>query len=123
MIVVTKFFLKSEFKPVKNKIGLIDVFEGVKRIEKDLAINIKAPVKFPNLRFFKVRVGKLVKARMIVFLKIGSNKFVPIVLRLKKDKVFGMNMSMNNKVLVDLINVNFEKIIEDLKNGDFELFD
>lgn len=123
MIVVTKFFLKSEFKPVKNKIGLIDVFEGVKRIEKDLAITIKAPVKFPNLRFFKVRVGKLVKARMIVFLKIGSNKFVPIVLRLKKDKVFGMNMSMNNKVLVDLINVNFEKIIEDLKNGDFEEFD
>ncbi len=123
MIVLTKFFLKSELKTLKNKVGLSDVFEGVKRIDKDLGISIKVSCNFQNLRFFKVRVGKLVKARMIVFLRIDSSKYVPIVLRLKKDKVFGMNMSMNNKVLADLLKANFEKIIEDLEKGDFEEFD
>jgi hypothetical protein len=31
-----------------------------------------------------------------------------------------MNMAMNNKIVVSQINKNLNKIIDDIKNGDFE---
>jgi hypothetical protein len=123
MIVITKFFLRSELKPLKNQLNLKDVFEGAKRIDKNLGISIKNPVKFSNLRFFKIRLGRSVKERMIVFLYVGKGKIVPLLLRLKKDKEFGVNMSMNNKKIIELLRINFENVIKDLENGDFEEFD
>jgi hypothetical protein len=57
---------------------------------------------------------------MIVFLISANQKIVPILVRKKKDKIFGMNMAMNNKIVVSQINKNLNKIIDDIKNGDFE---
>ena len=52
----------------------------------------------------------------------GSNKIVPLLIRLKKDKKIGMNMSSNNSAVVSCIDRNLKRVIKDIEGGAFETF-
>lgn len=123
MIVISNFIVKSELKPLAKHFSLEDILDGARKVKKNLGILIKNPVAKSNIRFFKVRIGGLVKGRMIVFITLENEKIIPVLIRLKKDKLFGMNMAMNNKKLVEQLNINFENIIKDIEKGDFEEFE
>lgn len=60
---------------------------------------------------------------MIAFVVIGSHKVVPLLIRLKKDKKMGMNMSAQNPHVIVQIEKNLDHVLEDMKNGDFKEFD
>ncbi len=45
---------------------------------------------------------------------------VPVLIRPKKDKKLGMIMAANNPVVVEQVNNNLAKVLEDLENGRFK---
>jgi len=123
MLILTKYIAKKEYKPLNKHLNIDDLLDGAKRVIKGLAVETKPPRDIPNFRFFKVRIGKRNSVRMIVFLVTTNQKIVPVLIRLKKDKIFGMNMAMNNPYVVQQINKNLDRILDDLKNNDYQSFD
>lgn len=123
MLILTQYIAKHEFKPLSRFLNLDDLLVGAKKIIKGLAIETKAPRSLPGFRFFKVRIGKKNGARMIVFIVTRNNKVVPVLIRLKKDKIFGVNMAMNNPQVVGEINKNLDSILDDMKSKAYQEFD
>ena len=122
MLLLTKYIAKHELAPLSRFIGLEDVLDGAEKALKGLATQVKAPSNARGFRFFKIRIGKRDGARMIVFLVTESQKVVPVLIRLKKDKVFGMNMAMNNQKVVDQLTKNVYKILNDIEAEEYEEF-
>lgn len=122
MLLLTKYIAKHELEPLSRFIGLEDVLDGAEKALKGLATEVKAPSNSRGFRFFKVRIGKRDGARMIVFLVTEGQKVVPVLIRLKKDKIFGMNMSMNNEKVVDQLTKNVYRILDDIEKKEYEEF-
>ncbi|MFA4815168.1 MAG: hypothetical protein WC924_03935 [Candidatus Gracilibacteria bacterium] len=59
---------------------------------------------------------------MIVFLVTETQKVVPVLIRLKKDKIFGMNMAMNNEKVLDQLTKNVYRILDDIEAEEYEEF-
>lgn len=122
MLLLTKYIAKHELAPLSRFVNLQDVLDGAEKALKGLATEVKAPQNARSFRFFKVRIGKRDGARMIVFLVTEKQKVVPVLIRLKKDKVFGVNMSMNNEKVVDQLTKNIYRILEDIESDEYEEF-
>jgi len=90
---------------------------------KEICIDLKgAPLA--GTKLVKVYMtGVSSAARMIVLLYFKKEYYVPIVIRLKKDKLIGSNLSKNNQNLQILLAKNLELIMEDLKKVDPKVYD
>ena len=121
MLILTATIAKHELKPLLGTLDLDDVLDGARKVQKSLAQEVRPPRSSFGNRFFKVRMGKRGCARMIVFMITENKKVVPILIRLKSDKIFGMNMAMNNAVVVDQWK-NLSRVREDIERGRFESF-
>lgn len=119
MLILSKYIVKNELKPLLTHVSLDDIVVGARKVKDGLGIRLQA-LNSPQYRFFKVRIGTMAKARMIVFMLSGSGKIVPVLIRLKKDKKFGMNMAANNPAVVEQVDRNLSHIILDLERGDYE---
>lgn len=122
MLLLTKYIAKHELAPLRRFIDLQDVLDGAEKTLNGLATEVKAPSNARGFRFFKVRIGKRDGARMIVFLVTEGRKVVPVLIRLKKDKVFGMNMAMNNEKVVDQLTKNIYRVLDDIEGEEYEEF-
>lgn len=122
MLVLTQYIATHELKPLSRFIDLRDIIDGAKKVVKGLAIETKSPSGLVGFRFFKVRIGKRNGARMIVFLMTENQKVVPVLIRLKKDKIFGANMAMNNPSVVIQINKNMDRLIQDIETHQYKEF-
>ena len=105
---------------MKGVITLEDVLEGSRKVQKGLGQETKSLLS--NAKFFKVRIGRKGDGRMIVFLVTDTRKIVPILIRRKKDKMFGANMAMNNTHVVAQIRKNLDVVIADIQKGRCEQF-
>lgn len=123
MLILTQYVEKHEFEPLGRFLIIDDILAGAKKALKGLAIEIKSPRNLPGARFFKVRIGKKNSARMIVFVITENHKVVPVLIRLKKDKIFGMNMAMNNPAVVQQIDKNLNNIVHDLEKKQYKEFE
>lgn len=122
MLLLTKYIAKHELAPLSRFVDLEDVLDGAEKALKGLATEVKAPSNARAFRFFKVRIGQRNGARMIVFLVTESQKVVPVLIRLKKDKIFGTNMSANNSEVVSQLNKNMDRIIDNIQKEEYEEF-
>ncbi|MEK7545076.1 MAG: hypothetical protein AAB551_03010 [Patescibacteria group bacterium] len=123
MLIVTDYIFRHELKPLAKYLSLRDISQGASKVLKDLATAVKPPRKLENFRFFKVRIGAKTQGRMIVFATVGNSKIVPVLIRLKKDKIFGMNMSMNNPDVCRQIDANLERVLDDIEKGKCQRFE
>lgn len=119
MLIFPQYIAKHEWKPLRTYFDLEDIVNGARKVLKHLAQEIKPPRKLENFCFFKVRIGKKVHGRMIVFIVANNQKVVPLLIRLKKDKIFGMNMSMNNQEVVKQLNSNLDRVLDDIEKQRF----
>lgn len=119
MLILSDYIVKHELKPLKGQLESDDLLVGAKKVLNGLEKGINFRKGF---KFFKVRIGSKTKGRMIVFVVAGK-KVVPVLVRLKKDKKFGMNMSANNSVVIDQINKNLENVIKNIEEGNFQEFE
>ncbi|MBI5414893.1 hypothetical protein HZA38_05270 [Candidatus Peregrinibacteria bacterium] len=122
MLILTKYTAKHELEPLLRQFTLDDILEGARKVLKNLATPIRNPVKLEGYRFFKVRIGRKAKGRMIVFLVTENKKVVPVLIRLKKDKIFGMNMSLNNPEVVRELRKNIDFILRDIEKKEYQEF-
>ncbi|NIA02110.1 MAG: hypothetical protein GWP15_01885, partial [Nitrospirae bacterium] len=68
---------------------------------------------------------KLVKiysgaGRMIVLVYVKKGYYLPVLVRLKKDKIVGTNLGKGNKDFQELLNKNLNLVEKDLNEGNFE---
>ena len=119
MLILSDYIVKHELKPLRGYFGLEDLQNGAKKVVNGLGQEVSFSKGY---KFFKVRIGGKVKGRMIVFVVAGK-KVVPLLIRLKKDKKMGMNMSANNPDVVRQVDQNLEKVIEDIEQGNFQEFE
>ena len=123
MLILTEYIAKHEFKPLLKHLTLDDILEGGRKVQKNLAQELRPIHSSAGNRFYKVRIGARVHARMIVFMITENRKVVPLLIRLKSDAVFGINMAMNNPAVVDQVEKNFKRVREDIESGRFQGFD
>ena len=123
MLLLSKYIAKHEYKPNQKYFSIDDLIAGAKKITKGLGKKISISKKDRSFHFFKVRIGSKVKGRMIVFFVLENTKVVPLLIRLKKDKKIGMNMSPENPNVVSQINKNLDYVIKDIENDNFEEFE
>ena len=93
MLILSRYIAKHEFKPLQKYFNIDDLLNGARKVLNGLGQEVSALKRKDGYRFFKVRIGGRVKGRMIVFVVSESLKVVPLLIRLKKDKKLGMNMS------------------------------
>ena len=122
MLLLTKYIARHELAPLNRFIDLEDILDGAEKALKGLATEVKAPSNARGFHFFKVRIGRRDGVRMIVFLIIKNQKVVPVLIRLKKDKVFGMNMAINNEKVLDQLTKNIYRIRDDIEAEEYEEF-
>jgi hypothetical protein len=122
MLILTEFIARRELKPLRRYFELEDILDGGRKVLKNLADEVKSPQKLSGVKFYKVRIGRKTQGRMMVIMATDTGKVVPILIRLKKDKIFGMNMAMNNSVIVRQIDQNLERVLDDIQNKRYEEF-
>jgi hypothetical protein len=123
MLILSRYIAKHELKPLQKHFDIEDLIIGAKKIVQGLGQQITLPKQKSTIRFFKIRIGGKTKGRMVAFLISENNKVVPILIRLKKDKKFGMNMSAQNPNVVEQIKKNLEHVFTDIEKKNYEEFE
>lgn len=118
MLILTDSFLKKELKPLKKYYSVYDIKKTVSKIGPN-SINL-SDLGYKNGQLLKLRMVNKIAGRMIVYTFMDDDKIVPIVVRLKKDKIFGENLSLNNKRGKQLIMKMLDSAIRDIKDDNFE---
>jgi hypothetical protein len=116
-LLLTKTFQEREWEPLKSYFKLTELKKAVAKVATSA---IEMPnLGYKNCKLLKLKLTGKAAARMIVFVQVGKDLLIPLVLRLKKDKIMGENLSLNNRAAEDLIEKRIEQALEDLKNQDY----
>lgn len=118
MIIITESFQKRELRHLAEYFSLGDIRAAVARLASS-GIEM-SHAGFHYCKILKVRIGSKPAGRMIVFLQVQQNYFIPVVIRLKKDKIFGENLSPENKRAKALIIENIYRALDDLQRGRYQ---
>ncbi len=117
-LILTESFLKRELKPLKKYYSIEDIKKTTKKISP-------SSIRLSNLGYkggelIKLRITSRAVGRIIVYVFKQKDLVVPIVLRLKKDKIFGENLSLNNKKAKMLILGMMDRIMKDINKGNYQ---
>jgi len=119
-IILCHSILKKEINPLVKYFSKGDIKKYAQKAEKGLGVEIKSS-NIPNTKLVKVYMtGKRGAGRMIVLIYVRKNYYLPIIVRLKKDKIIGMNLSKENQSFQELLNKNLSLVEKDLKEKNFE---
>ncbi|MAG44398.1 hypothetical protein CL633_00735 [bacterium] len=118
MLVITESFLKKELKPLRKYYTVQNIKKSVCKINTS-AIYL-ARLGYRHGKFLKIRMAHKIAGRLIIYVFTNKNIITPIIMRLKKDKIFGENLSLNNKKGKNLILKMLDFSINDIKNGRYK---
>ncbi|MFA6305972.1 MAG: hypothetical protein WC651_04610 [Candidatus Gracilibacteria bacterium] len=119
-IILCHSILKREINPLLEYFSKGDIKKYVEKAERGLATEIKGST-IPNTKIVKVYMtGRGGAGRMIVLIYVKRDYYLPALVRLKKDKIVGMNLSKGNQAFQDLLNKNLSLIVQDLGEGNFD---
>ncbi|MCK5211548.1 hypothetical protein KAJ89_02505 [Candidatus Parcubacteria bacterium] len=96
--------------------------EDIKKTTKKI---LSSSIRLSHLGYkegelIKLRLVSKTAGRIIIYAYKQKELIVPVVLRLKKDKIIGENLSLNNAKAKSLILDMLNKTMNDIKNGDYE---
>ena len=115
MIIFTDSFLQKELKPLKLYYSINDIKKAAQKIHTS-AVSL-ANFGYKDVELYKMRMPSRVSGRLIVFVFVIDERIVPLVVRLKSDKSFGQNLSLNNPKGKALIIDNLRRSFKDIKAG------
>ncbi|MEK9165696.1 MAG: hypothetical protein AAB525_02465 [Patescibacteria group bacterium] len=118
MLILTDSFFKRELKPLGKYFTVADIKKAVLKINKS-AIYF-SDLGYKNGKLLKLRMVNKVAGRLIVYIFTQKDIVAPLVLRLKKDKIFGENLSLNNKRGKALILKMLDLVMNDIKLGHYQ---
>lgn len=119
-ILLCKSILKNEVSPLLKYFSRGDIKKYVNKVKKGLGTEIKGST-IPGTKIVKVYMtGTSTAGRMIVLIYVQKQYYLPVIVRLKKDKIVGRNLSTKNESFQELLEKNLEAVQQDLQNRDFE---
>lgn len=119
-IILCHSILKKEINPLLRYFSKGDIRKYVERAAEGLGIEIRGSA-IPATRLIKISMtGTGGAGRMIVLIYVKKDFYLPTVVRLKKDKIVGTNLSKENQAFQDLLKKNLTLITHDLESGNFE---
>ena len=123
MLRICNSIFKKELKPLLNNFSLEDIVKAARKVQGGLGVSL-GKSDLPNTQSIKFKLtGKGGAARVIylVTLKDGKRDVVYLVMiKLKKDKKFGENLSLKNEVVKREYHKNLDLIIGDIKAKEFK---
>lgn len=122
MILLCDFIKRHELDPLGAYFTLSDLRKACKKAASSLGVMLGSS-KMPGAIFIKVRIGSNVKGRMITLFLTVEGDVIPLLIRLKKDKHFGMNMSLQNPHVVDQLDINLDNVTADISAGRYVKLD
>jgi len=116
-LILTESFLRKELKPLKKYYSIEDIKKTTKKISP-------SSIRLSNLGYnggelMKLRITSRAVGRIIVYVYKQKDLVVPVVLRLKKDKIIGENLALNNKKAKSLILDMMDRIMNDISSGNY----
>ena len=122
MLILCHSLVKRELKPLRHYFSLISLREAARKAQSGLGEDLSSPL--PNSKAVKVYLTSRSGAGRVVFLLfLSSGDCIPVILRLKKDKEIGENMSMKNERFKKLLAQNVRYAIEDIALNNYEELD
>ena len=117
-LILTKSFLKRELKPLKKYYTIEDIKKTTKKIPSS-SIRL-SHLGYKEGELIKLRLVSKTAGRIIIYAYKQKELIVPVILRLKKDKIIGENLSLNNTKAKSLILDMLDKTMNDINNDDYE---
>jgi len=119
-IILCHSILKKEINPLLQYFSKGDVKKYAQKVARGLGVQIKGSL-IPSTRLVKVYMtGKAGAGRMIILIFIKKEYYLPILVRLKKDKIVGTNLSKENQAFQTLLEKNISLVMKDLEKRNFE---
>lgn len=119
-IILCHSILKKEINPLIKYFSKGDIKKYAEKAARGLGVQIKGSL-IPSTRLVKVYMtGKRGAGRMIVLIFIKKDYYLPILVRLKKDKIVRRNLSKENQAFQALLENNMTLVMNDLEKGNFE---
>lgn len=119
-ILLCHSILEREIRPLLKHFSKGDIKKAVLKISQGLGILLKPP----DIKGTKLIKGYLTSrsgaGRMIVLVFLHKDYYLPVILRLKKDKLLGMNMGKENQLLHATLQKYLQLIKSDLSRGKYE---
>jgi len=96
--------------------------EDIKKTTKKIS---PSSIRLSNLGYkegelMKLRITSRTVGRIIVYVYKQKDLVIPVVLRLKKDKIIGENLALNNTKAKSAILDMMDRIMNDISNGDYK---
>lgn len=121
-IVLCKFFVEKEFKPLQRHFSKNDILKAGKKIQAGLGTPLQSPLA--KTKLVKVYLtGKSGAGRALFLAQLEDKYYAPLILRLKSDKKIGENMSMVNTTFNKLLDKYLDCMIDDIEKNKFESID
>lgn len=117
IVLISEKIEKAELEPLAKFFTLGDIKRACLKVRSS-GVEL-GNLGYANCKILKVRLGSKPAGRMIVFILMDSGVCVPIVIRLKKDKVFGENLATSNKKAKEIIMKNITAAFEDIESGSY----
>ena len=117
-LILTNSFLKKELKPLAKYYSIKDIKKTVKKISGS-SIRL-AHLGYQDGELIKLRMLSKMAGRIIVYVYVSKQLIIPVVVRLKKDKVIGENLSLNNKKAKKIILNMLENVMVDMREGKYK---
>lgn len=119
-LIITDGIDKAEFEPQKKIFDLEIIKDAARKSLRGLGDNIKSSFKIPATSLCKIYLTSTGGAgRALFLLKIGKEKSVLVMIRMKKDKHIGVNMTIKNPKFQKSLERNLGLIIDDLELGNY----
>lgn len=120
-LIITSSIKKSEFELYGKFFNLETLKIASRKCIEGLGENIKSSAKIPGTVLKKVYLTSSSGAGRVVFLlKVQSQTSVLVMLRPKKDKQVGTNMTVKNPKFRNLLSKYLDRILDDLEKGNFQ---
>ncbi len=122
-LILCHSILKKELKPLFSYFSRGDLKKAARKVKGGLGAKLKSS-GVPNTRLVKVYLtGKKGAGRLVILVFVKKDYYVPVILRLKKDKIVGTNIGKSNKAFQKLLNENLALVLSDLEEGNYEKVD
>ena len=123
-LVIADSIYEKEFKPLELIFPIDLIRMAAKKSMCGLGENIKNSSKIPSTVLKKVNLTSSGGAGRVVFLlQVGGESSFLVILRLKRDKNVGENMTISNPKFKKALEKNLDLIFGEMKKGKYREFE
>ncbi len=117
MIIICKSIQEKELKPLEKYFDIQAIKKAALKAKNGLGEVLPATVE--NSHVVKIYLTGKPAGRVCFLILLAEGDVVPLVLRLKKDKKIGENMSMQNTAFKQFLEKNIKLVLRDIESGEY----